>query len=107
MVVTDMPPLPGEVAKSQDHAGRGGRSLCRLPAREEQQGQNAGGLQADDGLGLSVIDPAKRIDQITKHDVRATKRQNAGLPGKARPCRRIKRTKMPPEPLGADGIATA
>jgi integrase len=80
MAVTDMPPLPGEVAKPKITLAEAVDLYANFQRERGNKEKTLGDYKLTMAWASSVIDPAKRIDQITKDDVRAVRDLFAALP---------------------------
>ena len=80
MTVTDMPPLPGEVVKAKMTLVEAMEKFTEFQRAKGNREKTLGDFRLTMTWALSVVDPAKRIDHVTKEDVRAVRDLFGALP---------------------------
>ena len=73
MAVTDMPPLPGEVVKPKMTLAGATEKFIDFQRAKGNKEKTLGDFKLTMTWVLSVVNPEKRIDQVTKEDVRAVR----------------------------------
>ncbi len=80
MAVTDMPPLPGEVVQAKITLAEGVEKFGDFKRAKGNKEKTLGDSKLTMTWVFSVIDPGKRIDQLTKDDVRAVRDLFGAMP---------------------------
>jgi integrase len=80
MIVTDMPPLPGEIAVAKLTLAECAEKFTDFQRAKGNKEKTLGDFNLTMAWVFSAIDPGKRIDQVNKDDVRAVRDLLAALP---------------------------
>ena len=80
MAVTDMPPLPGEVVKPKMTLASAMEKFVDFQRAKGNKEKTLGDFMLTMTWVMSVVDPEKQIDQVTKEDVRAVRDLFGALP---------------------------